>query len=46
VGKKWYSTLKLLQGVPGYQSSVPVDPSFIVVNVPDSALRANSKMVD
>jgi hypothetical protein len=34
VAKQWHSTLIL---VPGYQSNAPIDPDFIISNVPDSA---------
>jgi hypothetical protein len=34
VAKQWHTTMKLLQGVPAYQPNAPIEPSFVVANVP------------
>jgi hypothetical protein len=34
VAKHWHTTMRLLQGVPGYQPNAPIDPSFVIANVP------------
>jgi hypothetical protein len=36
VSKLWHTTMKM---VPGYQYNAPIDPSFVVANVPGELLR-------
>jgi hypothetical protein len=39
VAKQLQKTLKLLQGVLGYQSIAPIDPKFIADDVPPTAFE-------
>jgi hypothetical protein len=45
VAKQWYTTLKLLQGVPGYQFNAPIG-SFVVLRLLLKLLRPNFQMLE
>ena len=40
VSKLWHTTMKM---VPGYQYNAPIDPSFVVANVPAAAFETKFK---